>query len=201
MSNKIVPLVSTDPRVSIGKYTYGSPTFLLWNSEERIEIGSFCSIALDVSIFGGGEHITEWVTTYPLRIAFEDTLAYRDGLPATKGPTRIGHDVWIGYRATVLSGVRIGDGAVIGAGSVVARDVPPYTIVAGNPARIVRSRFAPDQVAALLDIKWWNWPDDQIRKHISLLCSSQIDFFIDSAKKMDISQTKDQGIIKKIFRK
>lgn len=88
-------LRSDDPRIRVGYGTYGKPRFRLWDESERIEIGKFYSIAEDVTIFGGGEHRTDWVTTYPLRIAFGDPLGGRDGLPASKGPTRIGHDVWL----------------------------------------------------------------------------------------------------------
>lgn len=174
----IPPLVSDDPRRSVGRFSYGNPAFKLWGQDERIEIGSFCSIADGVTIFGGGEHNTRWVTTYPLRIAFGDELAGRDGHPATKGETRIGHDVWIGDGATVLSGVSIGDGSVVGACAVVSRDVPAYHVVAGNPARIVRARFSKLQITALLEIAWWDWEIDRIRQASRLLCSDDIDAFL-----------------------
>jgi len=174
----LAPLVSSDPRVKIGRCTYGSPRLLLWAEKESIEIGGFCSLAEDVTIFGGGEHRSDWVTTYPLRIAFGDSLAGADGLPATKGSTRIGHDVWIGYRAIVLSGVSIGAGAIIGAGAVVARDVAPYSIVVGNPATVVKQRFRPDQVDRLLDIRWWDWPLEKIKSATPFLCSADVDRFI-----------------------
>ena len=117
ISCKISLFQSNDPRVSVGRFTYGNPQLMLWVDDERIEIGSFCSIAQNVTIFAGGEHNLNWVTTYPLRIAFGHSLAEQDGHPKTKGRTTIGNDVWIGYGATVLSGVTIGDGAVIGAGT------------------------------------------------------------------------------------
>ncbi|MDR7135224.1 acetyltransferase-like isoleucine patch superfamily enzyme [Lysobacter niastensis] len=177
----IPPLVSDDPRVSIGRYTYGNATFKLWLEEESVRIGSFCSIADDVLIFGGGEHRPDWVTTYPLRIAFGDPLAGLDGHPATKGPTVIGNDVWIGHGARILSGVVIGDGACIGAGAVVTKPVPAYAVVAGNPAEVKRLRFSPPQVEQLLRIRWWDWPIEAIRDHTPLLCSSDIDAFIAQA--------------------
>lgn len=180
MAESCIPqLVSDDPRVSVGRFTYGEPVFKMWGQNEHIVIGSFCSIADSVTIFGGGEHNTRWVTTYPLRIALGDELAGRDGHPATKGETRIGNDVWIGNGATILSGVAIGDGAVVGACAVVTRDVPAYHIVAGNPARLIRPRFKPAHITALLEIAWWNWECERIRAACALLCSDDIDAFLD----------------------
>lgn len=186
---KFVFLKSEDPRVTVGKYTYGFPNFKLWDSNEKINIGKFCSISRNVDIFGGGEHITEWVTTFPLRIAFEQNGAWEDGLPATKGHTIIGNDVWIGDGAKVLSGVTVGHGAVIGAGSVIAKDIPPYAIVGGNPAQIIRYRFSNTQIQKLISIKWWDWSESKIFDSINLLCSQEIDKFIAFAmdEKMEIS--------------
>lgn len=179
----IPTLIPTDPRVKVGRFTYGKPQFMLWGEHESIEIGAFCSIAEEVVIFGGGEHRTDWVTTYPLRIAFGDSLAGQDGHPASKGPTRIGNDVWIGFRAMVLSGVTVGDGAVIGAGAIIASDVPPYAIVAGNPANVIRYRFAPEVIQKLLAISWCDWSIDRILENIPLLCSIDISKFIEHHEK------------------
>lgn len=177
----IPPLTSTDPRISVGRYTYGSPLLKVWAEEERIRIGAFCSISDGVVILGGGEHRLDWVTTYPLRIALNSLGAGRDGHPHTKGSTVIGNDVWIGHAALILSGVSIGDGACIGAGAVVSRDVPPYAVVAGNPARTVRIRYDDSTVARLQAIGWWNWPIERIRAFESMLCSSDIEAFIAAA--------------------
>lgn len=175
---QIAELSSSDPRISVGRFTYGSPQFKVWEDDESVTIGAFCSIADEVVLFGGGEHRPEWVTTYPLRIAFGDPLAGKDGHPATKGPTRIGNDVWIGYGATVMSGVTVGDGAIIGARAVVTRDVPPYAIVTGNPARVARYRFSEEVIAALLDIRWWDWPIEKIHANQGALCGGSIDEFV-----------------------
>ncbi|CAE6831016.1 CatB-related O-acetyltransferase [Xanthomonas arboricola pv. corylina] len=177
-TSRIAPLLSDDSRISVGRFTYGTPSFKVWSKDESISIGAFCSIADGVLIFGGGEHRSDWVTTFPLRIAFGDPLAGHDGHPASKGPTRIGNDVWIGHGATVLSGVTVGDGAIIGAQAVVARDVPPYAVVGGNPAKVVRHRFSPDQIRHLLAIRWWDWPIEEIHARQHLLCHEDIDGFI-----------------------
>lgn len=181
--NNVPVLVSNDPRISVGEMTYGKPNFMIWAEDERIDIGSFCSIAEDVSIFGGGEHRTDWVTTYPLRIAFNEALANKDGHPASKGHTRIGNDVWLGYRAIVMSGVTIGDGAVVGAGAVVTKDVPPYAIVGGNPARVRKFRFSPEVIDELLEIKWWRWPLEQIKGATCLMASDKMTEFLNYARK------------------
>lgn len=177
----IAPLVSSDPRITVGRYTYGPPQFKIWSENERIDIGAFCSIAEGVVIFGGGEHRLDWVTTYPLRIALGSPGAGSDGHPHSKGRTVIGNDVWIGYGAMVVSGVTVGDGACIGAGAVVSRDVPPYAVVVGNPARVVRMRFDEQSIARLLQIRWWEWPIDRIRAFESLLCADDIGAFIAAA--------------------
>ncbi len=168
-------LKSASPNVEIGRYTYGNPRLMIYAKGDKIKIGSFCSISDEVAILGGGEHIKDWITTFPLRASFKQPGAYEDGHPATKGPVTIGSDVWIGYRALILSGVTIGDGAVIGAGAVISRDVPPYAIVAGNPAKVRKMRFEEDIVKMLLEIKWWDWPVDKIIENTEILGSSDIE--------------------------
>lgn len=177
----IPPLTSDDPRISIGRFTYGGAGFRLWSAGERVLVGAFCSFAEGVLIFGGGEHRVDWVTTHPLRIAFNSPGAGEDGHPHSKGTTKIGNDVWMGHGALILSGVTVGDGACVGAGAVVSKDVPPYSIVAGNPAKVVRLRFSERQIEQLLQIAWWNWPIEKIQRFESLLCDSDIDAFIAAA--------------------
>ena len=163
----------------IGEWTYGAPTVLSFGDGGTLKIGRFCSIAAGVTIFLGGEHRYDWVTTYPFSVVCEDARSFQ-GHPRSKGPVVVGNDVWIGHGATILSGVTIGDGAVVAAQSVVAKSVAPYSIVAGNPARPVRQRFSEGQTAALLQIRWWDWPIENIREAWPLLLSGRIDEFIDT---------------------
>jgi acetyltransferase-like isoleucine patch superfamily enzyme/SAM-dependent methyltransferase len=161
-----------DQRIDVDDYSYsdGPINFLLINPEDKIKIGKFCSIAANVRIFGGGEHFTQRTTTYPFKFLFlEQAIPSQNTDAKTKGITQIGNDVWIGQSAIVLSGVRVGDGAIIGAGAVVSRDVPPYAIVAGNPAQVVRHRFNPSTIESLLNLQWWNWPLEKILLNLDLL--------------------------------
>src|SRR5262249_20684714 len=132
--------------LTVGTGTYGRPEIVNYPGDTApVGIGAYVSIAAQVQIFRGGNHPVDWITTYPIRAALGLPGAFEDGVPTTKGDVVIGNDVWLGYGSTVLSGVRIGDGAVVGARALVARDVRPYAIVAGNPAQEVRRRF-PDDV-------------------------------------------------------
>ena len=164
--------------LSIGRYTYGIPEVVIDPADrQHVNIGSFCSIAEDVRIFTGGNHRTDWISTFPFRIVFGLPGRHEDGCVTSKGDVIIGHDVWIGAGARILSGVHIGNGAVIGASSVVASDVGPYSIVVGNPARQVRERFSTEQIAALEAIQWWDWPVEKIIANVPILSTSRIDEF------------------------
>ena len=163
---------------SIGDWTYGKPIVYRWNDETKLRIGKYCSIADGVKIILGGEHRTDWVSTYPFSEFFKDVKAIK-GHPATKGNVIIGSDVWIGSQALILSGVTIGHGAIIGAGSVVCKDVAPYSIVAGNPAKPIRLRFDEAKIAALLKIAWWDWPAAKIEAALPVLFSGDVQLFID----------------------
>lgn len=150
--------------IRVGRGTYGVTrnTFHGLSDQVPVEIGNFCSIATDARIFCLAGHPTHLASTYPLRsLLFNPAGGNQDAV--CRGPVRIGHDVWIGAGALVMDGVTIGSGAVVAAGAVVTKDVEPYAIVGGNPARVIRHRFAPHIVAALLEIKWWDWPDERIR--------------------------------------
>jgi acetyltransferase-like isoleucine patch superfamily enzyme len=173
--------------ITVGAYTYGQENISApyWGSRGghgKLIIGKYCSIAAGVTVLLGGNHRTDWVTTYPFGHIHEGTFpCMAAGHPATKGDVRIGNDVWLGMRSTIMSGVTIGDGAVVAANSHVVKDVPPYTIVGGNPARPIRQRFRPDQVESLLAIRWWDWPTEKVAAHVELLCAADIDAFIAAA--------------------
>jgi acetyltransferase-like isoleucine patch superfamily enzyme len=164
----------------MGRHSYGRPRVRWYYGDNAsVRIGHFVAIADDVVMTIGGGHPVGWVSTFPFRTRFRQPGAYRDGLPEPERDIVIGSDVWIGRGARILAGVRIGDGAVIGAYSVVGRDVRPYAIAAGNPAREVRRRFTDEQVERLLRVRWWDWPDEDIRRAVPLLSSGAIDEFLD----------------------
>ncbi len=166
----------------VGKFSYGVPAVRSWGEEATLSIGKFCSFADGIEIFLGGNHRTDWVSTYPFSHMPEFPEASRiKGHPATRGDVVIGNDVWIGSGALILSGVTIADGAVIGARAVVSRNVPPYAIVAGNPAQMRRTRFSDDQIAHLLAIRWWDWEEEKIRKMLPLIMSEDIEQFLSAA--------------------
>ena len=176
-------LHSNSPNVILGRYIYGRPELMHshgWPS--KVIIGSFCSFASQVKIMLDVHHRIDWVTTFAFP-AFAEFPEARDicGHPWSKGDLVIGNDVWVGTEALIFSGITIGDGAVIGARAVVTKDVPPYAIVAGNPAKIIKYRFSPDTVRRLLLIKWWDWPIEKIRMKIPLLCND-VGAFLEAAE-------------------
>ncbi len=166
--------------IMIGEHTLALPVhFFTWHADEIIKVGKFSGFALGVKIFSGGEHFLNNVVNCSLKtLHLYSNESNKDIY--TKGPTLIGNDVIIMYNAIVLSGVKIGDGAVVGAGSVVTKDVPPYAIVAGNPTRIIKYRFTPKQVEALLRIRWWDWSFEEI-KNLQEYFYMDIDTFISKA--------------------
>lgn len=161
------------PDFEIGIGTYGVPKVFIYSRDVKLSVGSFCSIANDVKIYLGGEHQMRFVTSYPLKHYLKlDQLDVND--QPTKGDVIIGSDVWLGGNCTILSGVTIGNGAVIANGAVVVKDVPPYAIVGGNPAKIIRYRFLPEDIERLLEVKWWAWPLDEIRQCAPLLLNENL---------------------------
>lgn len=167
VDSKIHKTVAIQPHANvrysqIGRYTYiSSRTGVI-----HAEVGSFCSIAANVSI-GGGAHDLNAVSTSPVfnkgRNILKRNFAQIEFAPFKT--TKIGNDVWIGNRSLVLQGVTIGDGAVVGAGAVVTKDVEPYTIVAGNPARVIRKRFDDETIARLLELRWWDMSEKELEKY------------------------------------
>lgn len=180
--------VITRPNIEVGDYTYYDDPDGVENFEknvlyhfpfigDRLRIGKFCAIARGVKfIMNGANHQMSGISTYPFFIfgnGWEIARPNADELPY-KGDTLVGNDVWIGYDALIMPGVTIGDGAIVAARSVVTADVPPYTIVGGNPAQVVRSRFDADSVRRLLAVAWWDRPTAWISKHLNQIRAGDI---------------------------
>lgn len=175
-----------DSRLVLGRASYASDPDIvvgLGDPDHKVTVGNYTSIAAEATFLVGGEHHPEWVSTFPFRIAYGLSGKYEDGQPKSRGPIVIGNDVWLGRGVTVLSGVRIGDGAVVGARSLVVKDVEPYTIVGGVPARLIRKRFGDHQIEALLTVRWWDWPEDEILSIVDLLNADDVEALLAYAKK------------------
>lgn len=172
-------LVIDRNKVSVGKFTYGMQNIRLAYHDgcPSLSIGRYCSIAGNVLIFLGAYHRDDWLTTYPFGTRHEEIFGLFEtpGFPKSNGPVVIGNDVWIGNSVTIMSGVNIGDGAVVAAGSHVVKNVKPYEIVGGNPARHIRFRFSDDAVMKILKIKWWNLPNEEVAKIAPSLCQPPSD--------------------------
>lgn len=162
----------TNDLIECGEFTYGRPIVHQWDKETRLTVGKFCSIGGNVHILLGGEHHTEWLTTYPFDVFLDE------GVAKSKGDVKIGNGVWIGNDVTILSGVKIGDGAVIGACSLIAKDVRPYAIMRGNPAEFLRYRYAAHSLQ-LNGITWWDWPIEKIAAGWQILTSEDVDRLMD----------------------
>lgn len=184
--------LNTNPHIEIGDYTYyddpEDPNNFFRNVlyhfdfiGDRLIIGRFCAIAQHVRfVMNGANHDTEGLSTYPF-FAFGNGWgnsippSLASPKPGSRLDTVVGNDVWIGYDATIMPGRTIGDGAIIGAKSVVTQDVEPYSIVAGNPAKCIRKRFSDDTISRLLTLAWWNWPAEQITQQLENIISGNID--------------------------
>lgn len=179
----------TNENIIVGDYTYyddpedseGFERNVLYHFPfigDKLIIGKFCAIARGAKfIMNGANHKLSGISTYPFQIfghGWEKVTPSEGELPF-KGNTVIGNDVWIGYEALIMPGVKIGDGAIISSHSVVVSDVPAYTIVGGNPARAIKQRFAPDAIAKLQSLAWWDWPIGKITQHLALIVSGDID--------------------------
>jgi virginiamycin A acetyltransferase len=174
------------PNIIVGDYSYyddpidpeGFERNILYNyGSERLIIGKFCAIATNVKfIMNGANHKLDAISTYPFPAfgqGWEKAMDKLMNLPS-RGDTIVGNDVWIGYDAVIMPGVKIGDGAVIAAKSVVTKDVPPYTIVGGNPASLIKQRFSDAEIAQLLEIRWWDWDIQKIAGNLDKIMDSDI---------------------------
>lgn len=184
----LLQAVIDHPNIEVGRYAYASDSeppddwaarlapYLYPGAPERLRIGPFAQIAQGVRfITSSANHPLRGLSTYPFRIHDLSTVSpYRDEV-AERGDTVIGPDVWLGFEARVMPGVTIGAGAIVAACAVVTRDVPPYALVAGNPARIVRRRFDEAVVARLMRLAWWDWPADRILAALPAIEAADID--------------------------
>jgi virginiamycin A acetyltransferase len=176
----------TRPNILVGDYSYyddpaGMQEFernVLYHFDfigDRLIIGKFCSIAAGVKfIMNGGNHRTDWLTNYPFPVFGGDWAAAMPDHWPNKGDTVIGNDVWIGHGATLMPGVKIGDGAIIASEAVVTSNVEPYAIVGGNPAKLIRARFNAPTIDRLLQIRWWDWPIEKITANVKAICGGDV---------------------------
>ena len=180
-----------NPNIIVGDYTYYDDFEDVENFEKNVKyhfdfvgdkliIGKFCMIASDVKfIMNGANHLTNALTTYPFAIFGNGWEKAMDGKSyPQKGDIIIGNDVWIGYNATIMAGVTIGDGAIIATNSTVIKDVEPYSIVGGNPAAEIKKRFSAETISKLLDLKWWNWDIEKITANLQCLTDADIEKLI-----------------------
>lgn len=179
----------TNPNIKVGRYSYYSgyyhghgfddcARFLSPDEDvDQLIIGSFCSIGSGAAFIMAGNqgHRTDWISTFPF-FWMSEVAAFASAengfLPS--GDTVIGNDVWIGSEAVIMPGVKIGDGAVIGTRALVTRDVEPYAIIGGNPAKVIRKRFGDAEIAALLELRWWDWSDQDLRAAMPILTSGDV---------------------------
>jgi virginiamycin A acetyltransferase len=179
--------IITNPNIIVGDYTYYDDFENVHNFEKNVKyhfnftgdkliIGKFCIIASGVEfIMNGANHLVNALSTYPFAIfgnGWQEAMTGREY--PFKGNIEIGNDVWIGYKAVIMAGVKIGDGAIIGAYSVVTKDVEPYAIVGGNPAREIRKRFPEEVIRELLEIQWWNWDKEKLTRHVHHLTGNEV---------------------------
>jgi acetyltransferase-like isoleucine patch superfamily enzyme len=176
---------------TIGDHSYGRPKVRFPESGAKLSIGRFCSFADGVEILLGGNHRLDFVTTYPFgaMTGVWPEAAGSTGFAASKGDVSIGHDVWLGSQCMILSGVSIGTGAVVAARAVVTKDVPPYAVVGGNPARVIRLRFDETTVARLLASQWWDLPRARIAELIPLLQGGDVEGFLEVVEKAEVASS------------
>lgn len=184
--------VVKDPSIVVGDYTIyndfiSDPRQFAQNNvlyhypinHERLIIGKFCSIACGVKfLFNCANHTLKSLSTYTFPLFYEDWELEKSNVASAwdnKGDIVIGNDVWIGFEAVILAGVKIGDGAIIGTRAVVTKDVPPYSIVGGIPAKVIRKRYSPDIIEQLLSLRWWDWTKDRIKRNLPFIMAGNIE--------------------------
>jgi lipopolysaccharide transport system ATP-binding protein len=169
-----------------GTYFDRNVNIISWSDHYKINVGKYCSIGRDCNFFLHANHRYDWVTTSSQLwgpVTPEIAQMHMEmGHPTCNGDITVGSDVWIGAKATIMSGVKIGDGAVVAANSVVTKDVEPYSIVGGNPAKHIRYRFTEKEIEDLLKISWWNWNETKIKEKAMVLWSPDINLFIEKHK-------------------
>ncbi len=180
----------TNPNIKVGRYSYYSGYYHGHSFDDcarylfpdrtdvdQLIIGSFCSIGSGAAFIMAGNqgHCYDWVSSFPF-FFMPEVAAFEGSKNAFQpaGDTVIGHDVWIGSEAMIMPGIKVGHGAVIGSRALVTKDVDPYTIVGGNPAKPIRKRFSDEQIERLLEMNWWDWPLDQLKAAMPLICSADI---------------------------
>lgn len=185
---------------AIGAHTYGRP-LVLEPDLAKLRIGAFCSIGPNVTIVLGN-HRSDLVTTYPFRAiaglvggGLWGSAMGAEPDHTTRGDVVIGDEVWLGANSTVLSGVTIGTGSIVGAGAVVRRDVPPYAIVTGNPAQVIRHRFDDVTIERLLRTNWWHWPDERIAASLLQILSTDIEAFLAHAEENSLANERRQSTL------
>lgn len=170
-------------RADRGTYFDRNVNIISWSDDFHIQLGKYNSIGRDCNFFLHANHRVDWVTTSSQLwgpVTHEIAKLHMEmGHPSCKGNIVVENDVWIGAKSTIMSGVKIQNGAIVGAGSTVTKDVPPFAIVVGNPAKVVKFRFSEKQVASLLKIAWWDWTEDRIKTEAMNMWSDKIDDFID----------------------
>lgn len=175
-----------------GRHTYGpepemvGPVPLVNQLAQGSKIGSFCSISPRLKFIFRGKHMVNWVTTYPFYERWRLDIPWNPIL--APDPIVIGNDVWIATNVKIMQGITVGDGAVIAQESFVTKDVPPYAMVGGHPAKIIRYRFTKEQISELLKISWWNWDDEVIKTIVPQLLSENVAEFIHQANEIDTSK-------------
>lgn len=170
----------------IGDFSYGRLHIRSWGEGSRLTIGSYCSFADGVTIFLGGNHRTDWISTYPFSdfpVLWPEMTGFASTL-STRGDVKIGSDVWVGAGATILSGVGIGHGAVIGARALVVKDVAPYAVVGGNPAAVLKLRFDEATISALVDLAWWDLPRHAVARLGPFLQSGDVEALLQEGRRL-----------------